>query len=304
MNARYCQTFRKNSIWFCYLKTRRSSQSTSFGGWKELCVLKALFDVNNVSDTVFVETFAHQLIPRPVNIFSFDHFCIWVDILLMTEINQVLSFLDAADNGACNCLLMHHERQLHDWMRIDDATKLDKSAALCQNWQISVQVVLARNGVQNDITSEGICLYLLWVLRDDEDVGTFLHRHCFLFVAHRNRDDLVAHGFGKFYTHRSEATDADNTDGLATITAVPVDEWSVHGDTSAHDRCDLLHLHAFMNLDDVVLMNHIRAGVATERLVVLVSANAAMGLDSVVSASHALIAVLLLTAFAHWALSA
>ena len=133
----------------------------------------------------------------------------------------------------------------------------------------------------------------LWVLGDNEDLSSLLLGHCFLLGAGRDGDDLVAHGLGKLDAHGTETTDTDDTDSLAALEAVPVVEWTVHGDTGTEDWSGLLEVHAVWDLNHVVLVDNIRLTVTSESLGGLVASNLTVLLLAIVRTSHTFVAILL-----------
>jgi len=145
----------------------------------------------------------------------------------------------------------------------------------------------------------------LFVFADTEKVSTFLLGHLLLVSGSRDSHDCVSKRFCDFDTHSSKSTDTNDTDSdFFIILWSKMFKWAVHGDTSAKNRRRKGEVHTIWNLDDIIFMDYVRAGIATIGLRVWVTRDSSMLSIAIVGSSQTIHAILLIAIFAHVAVTA
>ena len=102
--------------------------------WKKFFVGETGFDVNYISDTVFVRF--SQFLPGRINVSGLDDLNIWQQIVLLAKLKTISRTLDASNKRACNRLPMHHQRYLRNTVWFSDQTKLNQNSIASQKSQI------------------------------------------------------------------------------------------------------------------------------------------------------------------------
>ena len=122
---------------------------------EEIFVLKTLFNINDISDTILVD--GAKLIPGPLDLLSFNVLNVWSDIVLGAEVQELLSGLDTTDQRAGNRFSLEDQRKLADTVRCCDGSELNKSAGCFNTSKIDIQIMFSGNSVQNHIALSVLC---------------------------------------------------------------------------------------------------------------------------------------------------
>ena len=120
--------------------------------WHEGCIFHALFDVDDISDSIRVAA-VHELLPSHVDILGGDDLAIWVDVVLVAEVNDFLGLGDTSDKGASNALSIEHKRHLTEGVRVWNTSKANMDTLLLQKWEVSHKLMWCGHRVQDDITA-------------------------------------------------------------------------------------------------------------------------------------------------------
>src|SRR3569832_261235 len=88
-------------------------------------------------------------------------------------------------------------------------------AVACQQLEIRTNVMLSRDGVENEIETAGVLLHLVRIARDDNFIST--ETLCVLFLVRRSgeHDDVRAECVRNLYAHVAQPTDTNNSHFLA-----------------------------------------------------------------------------------------
>lgn len=145
--------------------------------------------------------------------------------------------------------------------------------------------LLARDGAHNEVQGASVLLGpVLVVVGGNVLVGAELeHLVPLLGLAGDSNDLVSAEGLGEQDTKVSQATDSDNTDGLARSAAVLVQRRE-DGDTTTEHGRGIGRADALGNGDDKVAVGAVVVGVATVRLALVVGVDGAVCVDGAVAA--------------------
>ena len=111
---------------------------------------KTCLDVDNIAFAVGVVT-GVQLFPSVTDLVGQHGLAVRVDVVLVAQLEELLSGSDTANERASNGLASKHERQLGNLMRLVSQTQLNDDARFGNKRQVEVDVVVNRHRVQDQV---------------------------------------------------------------------------------------------------------------------------------------------------------
>ena len=170
-----------------------------------------------------------------VDLLDGDDFDIGGDVMLPAKVEHLLGFGEAADVRAGETAAPHDQSEGGDAQRLFWSADQRDVAVEAQQVDVGVDVVLGRDGVENEIKTAGVFLHFVGVARDDDLIGTESERVFLLARRSREDSDVSSEGMSKFHAHVAQAAETDDTDFRALGDA-PVAHGRVCRDAGAEER--------------------------------------------------------------------
>src|SRR5216684_1682901 len=170
-----------------------------------------------------------------VDVLDLDQFNVRSDAVLGAEIQHLLSFANASDGGASQTVPPKYQIEGGHWSGLLRRTHQRHGAVFFEELQVSVEVVLGGNGVQNEVEAASVLLHLRRVGGNNHFVDTQTLGVGGLFRRCAEQHHMRAESLGKLHAHVSEAAQAHNADFL-TFADIPVAQRRIRSNARAQQR--------------------------------------------------------------------
>src|SRR5437773_11410883 len=122
-----------------------------------------------------------------VDFLNRNHFNISSDVVRAAKIEHLLGFRNAADTGPGKTATPHDQAECRDIQWFCGSADQRKITINAEQIDIGVDVVIGRNGVDDEIEAAGVLFHLVGVARNDSFIGAETER--VLLLVRRGRED-------------------------------------------------------------------------------------------------------------------
>ncbi|CAI8970677.1 hypothetical protein EMIT0P294_50214 [Pseudomonas sp. IT-P294] len=190
-----------------------------------------------------------------------EHFDVAGDVVLGAEIQHFLGFGDATDQRTGQYATTQYQfGGVDGWIDRFDQSHQNVHAVETQGIEVGVEVVLHRNGVQQEVEVPGSGFHLFGIGGHDHMVGALATTFFSLARRAGEQRHFRAHCLGKLDAHVAEAAHAENPDLIARFHAVML-ERRVGSDAGAKDRRGAGQVEFFRDSHHEVFADHDAVGV-------------------------------------------
>mmetsp|Transcript_37019 Transcript_37019/g.69031 ORF Transcript_37019/g.69031 Transcript_37019/m.69031 type:complete len:379 (+) Transcript_37019:57-1193(+) len=204
----------------------------------------------------------HHAIVRLIDLITADDFVRAGDFVLGAEVQHLLCLTDSTDHRACDRLALWDEAEGMEAQWLRRHAHHDKFPVLLQESQVGRDVVVSRDGVNDEVQGAGSCVHFLLLGHHHKLVGLqLLHRLVALALAARQDGDLTAPSLPDENSHGTKATKASHAQLHAGLEAV-VSHGRVDGHAGAKQRRGACQVQGVGDPADVILVHHNALGVA------------------------------------------
>lgn len=196
-----------------------------------------------------------------VDLADVEHFNVAGDVVFGAEIQHFLGFRDATDQRTGQHATPQNQfGRMHRRINRFDQADQNVHAVKAQGVEVRVQIVLHRNGVEQEIEVTGRGFHLLGVGRHDHMIGALTPTFFGLARRAGEQRHFSAHGLGELDAHVAEAAHAENPDLVTGFDAVVL-ERRVGGDAGAENRCGTGQRQTFRDPHNKMFADHDAVGI-------------------------------------------
>jgi hypothetical protein len=159
--------------------------------------LQGLFQRGHVDDEAVFDVALEDALVGFVDLLDADKLDIGGDAVLAAEIEHLLRFGDAADEAAGEAAATPEERERADGERLFRGANEDEDAIGLEHLQISVDVVIGGDAVEDEVEALGVLFHLVGIFRDDDLVRAEAARVICFAGRSGEKDGLGAEGSRK-----------------------------------------------------------------------------------------------------------
>ena len=133
-----------------------------------------------------------------VDLLDRDDFDIGGDVVLAAEVEHLLGFGDAADGRAGEAAAAHDQAEDGNGERLLRRADQGEVAVAAQQIEVSVDVVIGGDGVEDEVEAAGVLLHLVGIAGDDDFVRAEAKRVVFLVGRSGEDDDVGSEAWANF----------------------------------------------------------------------------------------------------------
>lgn len=211
----------------------------------------ALDGIGSVNDEAILDIRVDGAGPGSIDGFrgGGDEFNVGSDLMLGTEVQHFLGFLDATDARTGNGEASGKNVKRTDVHGVRHSTDHDKFARCPEETKDLLNIMRSGDTVVDKVHRFGGSLHFFLVGGDDKVVSTQCQGSLALVAGAAEDSHIGAHGFTNFDTHVSKSTKTNDTKVLARF-KTKMTERAVAGDTSAKEGSSGSTVDRFRNFQD------------------------------------------------------
>jgi hypothetical protein len=243
------------------------------------------FEGGHVNDEAEFHVVLQEAVVGFVNLLDGDEFDVAGDVMVAAKIEHFLRFANAADERAGELPASGKEVENVNGQGLGWRANLGQGSVPFQQREVGIDVVLRRNGVENEMEAVEVFFHLVLIAGDNDLVRAELQG--ILRFARRSGEQhhMSAKCVRKFHPHVTQAAQADNSD-FFSFADFPMAQRGIGGDAGAQERRRRRQIHIPRNAQHKCFIHYDAVGVST------VSHAAALFVRGVVGEGGAVQAVL------------
>ena len=118
----------------------------------------ACLDVDDISNTILVSSWTVKCIPNVTDLLGIDGFTVWPDLMLGTEVKDLLSCWDSTNDRASVSLSVSDQLNLWNLSWSQVGTNGDKDTILGKKRPVDHDIMSSGNSVQDEVAFASACL--------------------------------------------------------------------------------------------------------------------------------------------------
>src|SRR6266513_2235396 len=203
-------------------------------GSKNLLSLR--FQRSHVDRKAVLHVRLQQSLVGFVDLLNRNDFDLGGDVVFAAEIEHLLGFRNAANTGPGKTATPHDQAECRDIQWFCGSTDQRKITINAEQIDIGVDVVIGRNGVDDEVEATGVVFHFVGVPRNDSFIGAETERVLLLVRRGREDDNVRSERMSKLHRHVTKSTETDHAN-FFTLADAPVADRRVRCDPRTQERC-------------------------------------------------------------------